>query len=165
MSHIIECRRRSCCHSRASRCGPPRPAGEAGQLRGGRFCSGALLHSDTVKDSSVIIAYNRRPGCSVAAMVVASRSPRAVKHLDGQLLQAPVTLGPFMTTLRTHLGCCQPRCLNVCLPIPASLIDKDPHSYGLSGWPSGHLLRSSLNGVLPQTQRIPMPHGLEPASP
>jgi hypothetical protein len=61
MSHIIECRRPSCCHSRASRCEPPRLAGEAGQLRGGRFCSGAPLHSDTVKDSSVIIAYNAAP--------------------------------------------------------------------------------------------------------
>ena len=33
------------------------------------------------------------------------------QHVDGQLLQAPVTLGPFTTTLRTHLGCSQPRCL------------------------------------------------------
>jgi hypothetical protein len=50
------------------------------------------------------------------------------QHVDGQLLQAPVTLGPFTTTLRTHLGCSQPRCLNVCLPVPASLVDRDPHS-------------------------------------
>lgn len=30
------------------------------------------------------------------------------QHLDGQLLQAPVTLDPFMTTLPLHLGCGQP---------------------------------------------------------
>src|SRR4029453_19003171 len=53
-------------------------------------------------------------------------------------------------------------CLTVCLPIPASLIDRDPHSLRLSGWPSGHLLRCSLNGVLPQTQRIPCLTGLNP---
>ena len=33
------------------------------------------------------------------------------QHLESQLLQAPVTLGRFTTTLRMHLGCCQPHCL------------------------------------------------------
>jgi hypothetical protein len=43
--------------------------------------------SDTVKDSSVIIACNAPPArCSVAAMVAASFSKRS-QHLDGQLLQ------------------------------------------------------------------------------
>jgi hypothetical protein len=33
------------------------------------------------------------------------------QHLDGQLLQAPVTLGLFTTSLRLHVGCCLPDCL------------------------------------------------------
>jgi hypothetical protein len=37
------------------------------------------------------------------------------QHLDGKLLQAPVTLGRFTTTLRVRLGCCQPGCLPHCL--------------------------------------------------
>jgi hypothetical protein len=63
----------------------------------GRFpmtdSSGAPLHSsDTVKDSSLIIACNAAPArCSVAAMM-ASRSPGSGQQLDGQLLQ-PCTAG------------------------------------------------------------------------
>ena len=89
------------------------------------------------------------------------------QHLDGQLLQAPVALGRFTTTLRIHLGCCQPRCLPQCLlapyPLPSPTETRIP--YGFSGWPSGHLLRCSLNGVLPQGSGNPMPHRLEPATP
>jgi hypothetical protein len=46
----------------------------------------------------VIIACNAAPArCSVAAMV-ASRSAGSGQHLDGQLLQPPVMLGPLTTT-------------------------------------------------------------------
>jgi hypothetical protein len=121
--------------------------------------------SETVKDSSVIIAYNAAPallgGGDGGGISFSKRS----QHLDGQLLQVPVTLGRFTTTLRTHLGCCQPRCLNVCLPIPASLSARhcddlynllrpvcpsasDPRfcqdgyhgltAYGSQGWPAEH---------------------------
>ena len=50
-------------------------------------------------------------------IIVCNAAPRALlgggdgafskrsQHLDGQLLQAPVALGRFTTTLRTHLGC------------------------------------------------------------
>jgi hypothetical protein len=83
------------------------------------------------------------------------------QHVDGQLLQAPVTLGPFTTTLRMHLGCCQPRCLPQCL-LAHSSSTETRIPYGFSGWPSGHLLRCTLNGVLPQTQGIPCLTGLNP---
>jgi hypothetical protein len=111
----------------------------------------------------VIIASNAAPArCSMAAMVAISFSKRS-QHLDGQLLQAPVTLGRSRRRF-AHISdaASLAACLNVCLPVPASLIDKDPHSLRLSGWPSGHLLRCSLNGVLPQTQRIPCLTGLNP---
>ena len=71
--------------------------------------------SDTVKDSSVIIACNAARallgGGDGGGISFSKRS----QHLDGQLLQAPVMLGRFTTTLRMHLGCCQPRCLPQCL--------------------------------------------------
>jgi hypothetical protein len=47
--------------------------------------------------------------------------------------------------------------------LPSSTKTRIP--YGLFGWPSGHLLRCSLNGVLPQTQRIPCLTGLDPREP
>jgi hypothetical protein len=121
MSHIIECRRPSCCHSRASRCEPPRLAGEAGQLRGGRFCSGAPLHSDTVKDSSVIIAYNAAP-----ALLGGSDGGGISFSKGSQTPRWPASPGagharPVHDALRTHLGCCQtslPQCLlaHTCFP-------------------------------------------------
>ena len=86
------------------------------------------------------------------------------QHVDGQLLLAAVTLGPFTTTLRTHLGCCQPSLpasMSACpYLLPSSTETRIP--YGFFGWPSGHLLRCSLNGVLPQTQGIPCLTGLNP---
>jgi hypothetical protein len=119
--------------------------------------------SDTVKDSSVIIACNAAPallgGGDGGGISFSKRS----QHLDGQLLQAPVTLGRFTTTVDT------PRMLPASLPasmsacpylLPSSTETRIP--YGFSGWPSGHLLRCSLNGVLPQTQGIPCFTGLNP---
>jgi len=55
------------------------------------------------------------------------------QHLDGQLLQAPVTLGPGSRRrfAYTSDAASLAACLNVCLPIPASLIDRDPHSLRL----------------------------------
>jgi hypothetical protein len=112
----------------------------------------------------VIIACNAAPArCSVAATVVAPRFSKRSQHLEGQLSPGAGHARPVQTTLRMHLDVASlAACLNVCLPIPASLIDKDPHSLRLSGWPSGHLLRCSLNGLLPQTQRIPCLTGLNP---
>ena len=97
----------------------------------------------------MIIACNAAPArCSVASDGGGSSFSKRSQHLDGQLLQAPVTLSRFTTTLRT------PRmlpglaaCLNVCLPIPASLIDRDPQSLRLFRLAGGHLLRCSLNGA------------------
>jgi hypothetical protein len=46
----------------------------------------------------------------------------------------PVTLGRFTTTLRMHLGCCQPRCLPQCLLAHTCFphrLDRDPHSLRL----------------------------------
>ena len=73
------------------------------------------------------------------------------QHLDGQLLQAPVTLG------RVHDDASHtPRMLPASLPasmsacpylLPSSTETRIP--YGFSGRPSGHHLRCSLNGVLP----------------
>ena len=103
----------------------------------------------------MIIACNAAPArCSVAAMV-ASRSPVARQHLDGQLLQPPVTLGPLTTTLRVRLGCCQPGC------VPHRLLahNRFPYRQRLTllrhfRWPSGHhpktlesLMVGGLEGV------------------
>jgi hypothetical protein len=79
----------------------------------------------------VIIACNAAPPrCSGGGDGGISFSKRR-QHLDGQLLEAPVTLGPF----RRRFACTSDAasvaaCLDVCLPIPASLIDRDPHSPG-----------------------------------
>jgi hypothetical protein len=151
--------------SRASRCfGPARLAGEAGQLRGGRFCSGAPLHR--LRHRQGFIGDHRLQRDARALLGggdggVISFSKRS-QHHRWPASPVPVALGRFTTTLRIHLGCCQPRCLNVCLPIPASLTDRDSHSLRLSGWPSGHLLRCSLNGVLPQGSGNPSLTGLNP---
>jgi hypothetical protein len=140
VSPIIECRRPLCCHSRAYCSGPAQLAGEAGSFAVAD-CSGAPLHaSDTVKDSLVIIACNAAPpllgGGDGGGISFSKRS----QHLDGQLLQAPVTLGRFTTTLRILLGCCQPRCLpNLCLPIPASLMTETRIPYG---FPAGRAVIS-----------------------
>jgi hypothetical protein len=79
--------------------------------------------SATVRCSSVIIACKAAPArCSVAAMVASHFSE-------------PVTLGPFTTTLRLHLECCQPGCLPHCLLAH----NRFPHRqrlvlpYGISG--------------------------------
>ena len=116
----------------------------------------------------MIIACNAAPArCSVASDGGGSSFSKRSQHLDGQLLQAPVTLSRFTTTLRTHLGCCQaslPASMSACpYLLPSSTETRSP--YGFFGWPSGHLLRCSLNGVLPQGSGNPMPHRLEPDSP
>jgi hypothetical protein len=120
--------------------------------------------SDTVKDSSVIISCNAAPArCSVAAMV-ASRSLSGVNtsmaSFSGAGHAGPVhddaSHAPRMLPASASTSVCP-------YLLPSSTETRIP--YGFSGWPSGHLLRCSLNGVLPQGSGNPMPHRLEPASP
>jgi hypothetical protein len=116
----------------------------------------------------VIIACNAAPaGCSVAAMMVASRSPSAVN----------TSVASFSSRRSPSAGVHDdashtPRMLPASLPasisacpylLPSSTESRIP--YGFFGRPSGHLLRCSLNGVLPQTQRIPCLTGLNPREP
>jgi hypothetical protein len=119
--------------------------------------------SDTVKDSSVIIASNAAPvRCSVAAMVE-SRSPSAVNtSMTSFSRRRSRSAGSRRRFAHTSDAASLAACLNVCLPVPASSSTKTRIPYGLSGWPSSHHLRSSLNGLLPQTQRIPCLTGLNP---
>jgi hypothetical protein len=112
----------------------------------------------------VIIACNAAPArCSVAGMVVASRSPSAVNtSMASFSRRRSRSAGSRRRFAYTSDAASLAACLNVCLPIPAFLIDRDPHSLRLFGWPSGHLLRCDLNGLLPQTQGIPCLTGLNP---
>ena len=115
----------------------------------------------------MIIACNAAPArCSVASDGGGSSFSKRSQHLDGQLLQAPVTLSRFTTTLRT------PRmlpglaaCLNVCLPIPASLIDRDPQSLRLFRLAERSSPQMQLEWRTSTRLRESMPHRLEPDSP
>jgi hypothetical protein len=88
------------------------------------------------------------------------------QHVDGQLLQAPVTLGPFTTTLRTHLGCCPPRCLPQCLLAHTCFpIERDPHSLRLFRLAERSSPEMQLEWRTSTDSANPMPHRLEPESP
>ena len=134
------------------------------QLHGGRLLRRTISPPPTPSRFIVIIACNAAPArCSVAATVVTSPSPSAVNTSRASFSsRRSRSAGSRRRFAHTSDAASLAAYLNLCLPTPASLIDKDPHSLRLSGWPSGHLLRCSLHGVLPQTQGIPCLTGMNP---
>jgi hypothetical protein len=161
VSPIIERRRPSCCHSRAYCCGPSAASWRSRAASWWLIGSGAPLHR--LRHCQGFIGDHRLQPDARALLgggdVVASPSPSAVNTSRASFSRCRP---PSAGSRRRFAHTSDAASLNVCLPIPASLIDKDPHSLRLSGWPSGHLLRCSLNGVFPQTQRIPCLTGLNP---
>jgi hypothetical protein len=129
VSPIIESRRPSRCHLGLIVVGPARLAGEAGQLRGGRFCSGAPVHRLRHRQGFIgDHRLQRSPArCSVAAMV-AFRSPSAVNtSMASFSRRRSRSAGSRRRFAHTSDAASLAACLNVCLPAHTCFPLQLPH--------------------------------------